>query len=901
MFSEEKAKKRITMDEQDTPKKEAPTEAENRDIKPKQESPPGSEEEQEKQEEEVQEEHGVTPTVIEEEMKESYLSYAMSVIVGRALPDVRDGLKPVHRRILYAMSEIGLTHNKPFKKSARIVGEVLGKYHPHGDTAVYDSLVRMAQDFSLRYPLVKGQGNFGSIDGDSAAAMRYTEARLEKLSEEMLEDIDKDTVNFVPNFDESLKEPKVLPAKAPQLLINGSSGIAVGMATNIPPHNMKEIAEGVIKTIDNPEITALELNNTITGPDFPTGGQILGTAGIKKAYVTGHGKIKVRAVYDIEKVKDRERIIITEIPYMVNKASMIEQIAELVKDKKILGISDIRDESDKDGIRVVIECKRDAHSDIVINQLLKHSKLQVTFGIIMLALVNNEPKVLNIKQILSEFIKHRVEVITRRTAFDLKKAKERAHILEGLSKALEKIDEIIRLIKSSKEVATARQGLMQNFSLSEKQANAILEMKLQRLTALEQEKIKKEYEELLKKIDELNAILSDINRIHAIIKDDMAYLISQYKEERRTEILTDIEDEDIDMEDLIQREYQVVTITRLGYVKRQGLASYRQQNRGGRGIIGTETRDGDVVERIFVANTHDTILCFTESGHVHWLKVYQLPEGSRTSKGRPIINLIDNAKQEKITSMLPVRKFDENKFVLFATKKGIIKKTSLNAYAHPRRGGIKAIILDEDDRLIATRITSGNDDIILATEKGQSIRFNEKDARPMGRTARGVIGMRLKKDDKVIGMVLSEKDKTILTITENGFGKRTPISQYSRINRGGLGVINIKVGERNGKVVAIRCIDEEDEMMFISRNGIIIRIPAKTISVIGRNTLGVRIMRLKDDDKVVAAAKVIHEEDVEQEEEIAKEENSSIHETEHHEDLSAEEKSDVFPEENKSG
>ncbi|NOZ81378.1 MAG: DNA gyrase subunit A [DPANN group archaeon] len=815
------------------------------------------------------------PREIEDEMKQSYLDYAMSVIVGRALPDVRDGLKPVHRRILYAMSELNLLHAKPFKKSARIVGEVLGKYHPHGDTAVYDALVRMAQNFSLRYPLVDGQGNFGSVDGDRAAAMRYTEARMQKLAEEMLVDIDKETVDFTPNFDDSLKEPSVLPARVPNLLVNGSAGIAVGMATNIPPHNLSEVAAGVIRLVDNPELTPLELMDTIKGPDFPTGARIIGLNGIRMAYKTGHGKVKIRSVHTIEKKGEHERIVVTQIPYMVNKAQMIEQIAGLVKDKKVQGIADIRDESDKDGIRIVIDLKRDANDEIVVNQLLKHSRLQVTFGINMLGLVENQPRVLNLHELLSVFIDHRKQVVTRKTAHDLRKAEERAHLLEGLIVALDHIDRIIALIRGAKETAIAKKELIESYDLSERQAVAILEMRLQRLTGLEREKIRKEHRKLLELIKELKAILGDVKRIYSIIKEDMRDVIAAYGDPRRTEIL-DAEEDDIDIEDLIESEYQVVTVTRLGYVKRQTLDAYRKQNRGGKGIIGTGTRDEDFVEKIFVANTHSFILCFTESGQVHWLKVYQIPEGTRTSKGKPIVNLIEKNNQEKVTAMIAVRRFEDDKYLLLATRKGIIKKTVLSAYAKPRRGGIRAIILDKDDRLIGARITDGSQNILLATKNGNAIKFSERDARPIGRTAKGVIGMRLKGDDEVIGMVVASEDRSLLTITEKGYGKRTPLVEYSRINRGGLGVINIKVNERNGKVVAIRPVDEEDEMMIISRSGIIIRIPVRSVSKIGRNTQGVRIMRLKKDDQVVSAARVIHEEqEILQEEEVAKEEDQA--------------------------
>ena len=818
----------------------------------------------------------IKPRLIEEEMKQSYMDYAMSVIVGRALPDVRDGLKPVHRRILFAMHGLAMFHNKPFKKSARIVGEILGKYHPHGDTAVYDAIARMAQDFSLRYPLIDGQGNWGSVDGDSPAAMRYTEARLTKIAEEMLIDIDKETVKFVPNFDESLKEPSVLPSKLPNLLINGSSGIAVGMATNIPPHNLNEVCDGVIELIDNPEASMAEIMNHIKGPDFPTGASILGTTGIKLAHKTGEGKIKVRARTEIEEKAGKKRIIVKEIPYMVNKSMLVEQVAELVKLKAITDISDLRDESDRQGMRIVIELKKSANTDVVLNQLYKHSRLQVTFGINMLALVDNEPKTLGIAVLLNEYIKHRQSIVRKRTEFDLKKAEERTHILEGLKIALENIDEAVKLIKASSSVESAREQLITKFSLSKLQAQAILEMRLQKLTSLEQNKLKQELEQLLKLIEELKSILASESRILEIIKKDCLELKQKYGNDRRTEILESEEDEDIDIEDLIDAHKTVVTITREGYIKRLPLVTYSQQQRGGKGIIATDIREGDFVEQLFVAHSHSYILFFTGKGQVHWLKVYQIPEGSRQAKGKAIVNLVNIEPGEKVTAAIPIAKFDDKHNLIMATRKGIVKKTNLVYYSRPRKGGIKAILLDQDDELIDVKLTDGSQQILLATKNGSAVKFNEKDARPIGRTAHGVRGIRLRQDDKVVGMVIADDDKTLITITENGFGKRTKISEYRLINRGGYGVINIKCSERNGKVVEIKTVDDEDEVMFISKNGIIIRTRVHGISVIGRNTQGVRLMRLKSgDDRVVSAARIIFEEkEVEKEEK--KEEEKAV-------------------------
>ncbi|MBI4454179.1 DNA gyrase subunit A [Candidatus Woesearchaeota archaeon] len=819
-------------------------------------------------------EKGILPIVIEDEMKTSYIDYAMSVIVGRALPDVRDGLKPVHRRILFAMNEMGMAHNKPYKKSARIVGDCLGKYHPHGDLAVYDSMVRMAQNFSLRYVLIDGHGNWGSIDGDSAAAMRYTECRLQKIAEDILEDIDKETVNFVDNFDGTLKEPVVLPSKVPNLLINGSSGIAVGMATNIPPHNIQEVCSAAINVIDNPEMPIKELMGIVKGPDFPTGGIICGKQGLNYAYGTGKGKVLVKGKTHIEKHKEREAIIIDEIPYMVNKSTMVEEIAENVKSKLIEGISDIRDESDKSGMRVVIELKKDANTDVVLNQLYKHSKLQNTFGIIMLALVDNEPRILNLKEMVEEFIKHRKIVVTRRTQFELKKAEERAHILEGLKIALGDIDNAIRIIKAAKDVNIARTGLITTYTLTEIQAQAILDMKLQKLTSLETEKILEELKSLIEKIKDYKDVLASEIRIKDIIKSELVEISERYKDERKTEISESDEEEDIEIEDLIEEEDVVVTISHGGYIKRTSLSVYKSQGRGGRGIIAATTKEEDFVEHLFIANTHDYLLFFTDKGQVHWLKVFKIPEGARQAKGKAIVNLIDieagSEKGSNITAFIPIKQFEATLYLVMITKNGIIKKTSLAEFSKPRHGGIRAINLEEGDELVNVLLTDGTKQIIIATKNGLAVKFNEEDVREMGRASIGVIGIRLKSEvnekgdlidsDKVIGAVIGDDNKTLLTITENGYGKRTSISEYRLINRGGQGVINIICSERNGNVVGIKSVSDEDEIMLISQKGIIIRTRCNLISVIGRNTQGVRLMKLEEGDRVVSAAKIIGDE-----------------------------------------
>lgn len=800
----------------------------------------------------------IIPRIIEDEMKKAYLAYSMSVIVGRALPDVRDGMKPVHRRILFSMHELGLAHNKSFRKSAKIVGEVMGNYHPHGDVAIYDTMVRMAQDFSLRYPLVNGQGNFGSLDGDRAAAMRYTEAKLTKIAEEMLADIDKETVPLVPNYDGSREEPSLLPAKLPNLLVNGSSGIAVGMATNIPPHNLIEIADATIKLLNNPETTAEELLKLVQGPDFPTGGIILGRKGIKEAYMTGRGRIRVRAKATVEETKNRIRIIVTEVPYQVNKAELVEEIANLVRDKKVQGVSDLRDESDRDGVRMVIELRGGANSDVVMNQLFNHSRMETTFGIIQLALVGQEPKVMPLKDLISHFIAHRRDVVTKRTAFDLREAEKKSHLLAGLIIALNDIDKVIALIKKSKSAEAARTGLVSNYKLTEIQAQAILDMKLQRLTSLEQDKIREEQKGLLKLIADLKDILSKEQRITGIITSELEELKKNYGDARRTQILEGVSS-GISEEQLIKPEEMVVTVTHAGYVKRLPADTYKQQRRGGKGIIATGTKEEDFVEDLFVANTRSSILFFTNKGKVHWLKVYQIPEASRTAKGTAIVNLLQLQEGEKVSTLMPITTFDPNKFLLFVTKNGTVKKTSVAEFANPRRGGIIALGIADDDELISVLWTDGKQDVIIATENGLAIRFTEKDVRSMGRTATGVIGIKLRDKDKVVGAVLANEQNSLLTVTEKGYGKRTPVSEYRLIGRGGVGVINFNVTDRTGKVVAVKSVTPKDQVMIISKKGIIIRTSVGQISEIGRNTQGVRIMRIDDDDRVMSAEQVIEE------------------------------------------
>ncbi|MDD4893853.1 MAG: DNA gyrase subunit A [Candidatus Omnitrophica bacterium] len=802
----------------------------------------------------------IIPVSIESEVKDSYLNYAMSVIVGRALPDVRDGLKPVHRRILYAMQELNLDHSKPYKKCARIVGEVLGKYHPHGDVAVYDTLVRMAQDFSLRYPLVDGQGNFGSVDGDAAAAMRYTEARLSAISDDMLADIDKDTVNFGPNFDASLKEPLLLPAALPNLMVNGSSGIAVGMATNIPPHNLNEVADAIIYLIDHPEAEIKDLMRYVKGPDFPTGGVICGKGGIKDAYTTGKGKLLVRARATVEHQKNgKDLIVITEIPYQIQKAALIEAIAGLVDDKKIEGISDIRDESDKEGMRIVVELKRDVEPQIILNQLFKHTQLETTFGIIMLALVENRPKVLNLHQVLEYYIEHRKVIIRRRTQFELDKALKRAHILEGLKIALKFIDRIIKVIKTSKNTENAKERLMKEFGLSEIQSQAILEMQLQRLTALERDKIDAEYAELLKKIEICKAILASEKKVEGIIKEELENLKKKYGDERRTEIVGEVEE--LEVEDLIAEEDVVVTISHGGYIKRLPVSAYRKQKRGGTGASGAEVKEEDFIEHLFVASTKDYLLIFTDKGQVHWLKVYEIPQASRTSKGKAIINLVQMESGSKISSTVPVKEFSEDKYLVMVTKLGQIKKTKLDAYANPRKAGIIGITLDKGDELIGVELTDGKQELLIGTRQGKAIRFLESKVRDMGRQAGGVRAISLAKKDEVIGMVLAQKDTTVLTVTELGFAKRTPAEEYRLTSRGGKGIINIKVTDKNAEAVTLKTVSDNDELMVITQNGMFLRCAVKDIRTTGRSAQGVRLIKLQGKDQVSCVAHVIAEEE----------------------------------------
>jgi DNA gyrase subunit A len=816
----------------------------------------------------------VIPRNIEDEMKTSYIDYAMSVIVGRALPDVRDGLKPVHRRILYAMKEMGVKHTSAYKKSARIVGDVLGKYHPHGDTAVYDSMVRMVQDFSLRYPLIEGQGNFGSIDGDSAAAMRYTEVRMDSIADEMLADLDKDTVDFVPNYDGSLQEPAVLPAKLQNMLINGSSGIAVGMATNIPTHNLSEVIDGAIAYMENPDITIADINKIIKGPDFPTAGIIYGRAGIKEYMETGRGSVKIRAKTEIEEMKgNREAIIVRELPYQVNKAQLLETIAGLVRDKKIEDISDLRDESDRDGIRVVIEIKRDGNAQIVLNQLFKHTQMATSFGVIMLALVNNKPKVLNMKEMLHHYVEHRKIVIVRRTKFELAKAEARAHILEGLKIALDHLDAIIKTIKESKDVDIARTNLMSRFKLSKIQAQAILDMKLQQLTGLERKKIEDEYLEVIKTIERLKSILADPKKVLGIIKEELLQLKEKYGDERRTRIVAQAVE--LDIEDLIQEEDVVVTLSHAGYIKRLPVSTYRAQRRGGRGVAGMATREEDFVESLFVTNTHAYMLYFTTKGRVYWTRVYEIPEGGRASKGKAIVNLLQlSSPDEKITAAIPIRSFEEEKetYLLMETKQGTIKKTPLSEFANPRKGGIIAIGLEQGDTLIEVKHTSKETpEVIIATRQGMAIRFKEKDVRAIGRAGKGVRGIRLDKNDDVVGMeVVSPKD-VFLTASENGFGKRTEVGKYRLQSRGGKGVRNMKTNERNGLAIGIKKANDGDELMLMTEKGITIRLPVKDVSVIGRNVQGVRLVRLEEGDKLAAIATVVKEEENGEEGEAEKE------------------------------
>ena len=797
----------------------------------------------------------VVPILIQDEMKHSFVDYAMSVIVSRALPDARDGLKPVHRRILYAMKESGITFDKAHKKSARVVGDVLGKYHPHGDSAIYDSLVRMVQEFSLRYPLINGQGNFGSIDGDSAAAMRYTEVRMSRITEEMLVDIDKETVEFRPNYDGSLKEPEVLPARLPNLLINGSTGIAVGMATNMAPHNLAEIIDAIVMLIDNPEATMQDLRTVVSGPDFPTGGTIMGTNGIRDAYETGRGKIHLRAVANVDEMNnDRFRIIVSEIPYQVNKSRLIESIADLVRDKKIIGISDLRDESDRDGIRVVIELKRATNPHVVLNQLYKHTQLETTFGIINLALVDNVPKVLGLRELLEIYLKHRIDVITRRSEFELRKAEERAHILNGLKIALDHIDEVISLIRASKTVDEAKAGLIEKFGLDELQAKAILDMRLQRLTGLERQKIEEEYEGLLKTIADLQDILSNDSRKYTIIREDILVLKERFGDARRTRI--EGSREEIEDEDLIPDEEVVVTWTDGGYIKRMPIDTYSQQHRGGKGIRGMETKEDDSVGSIFIASTHNYLLFFTNRGKLYWQKVYELPQGSRQSRGKAIVNLLELAEGEYVSAMIPVTNFEEETYLFMATRGGTVKKCSLSDFSNPRKAGIIAISLLDTDELVNVVQTDGSMDIVMVSRFGKAIRFHEDDVRAMGRTARGVRGMRLTDGDEVVSLDIVDTTASLLTVTENGYGKRTLFGEYRTMRRGGQGVMTIVTSIRNGPVVNVKAVHDTDEVILTSSEGIIIRMPVKDIRVQGRNTQGVRVMSVRNGDKVVSVARI---------------------------------------------
>ena len=801
---------------------------------------------------------------IEDEMRSSYLDYAMSVIVGRALPDVRDGLKPVHRRILHGMNEMGLASNRPYRKSAKIVGEIMGNYHPHGDSAIYDTLVRMAQNFNMRYMLVDGQGNYGSMDGDAAAAMRYTEARLTKLAEELLADIEKETVDFGPNYDESRVEPLVLPSRVPNLLVNGAGGIAVGYATNIPTHNLGEVIEGLLLLLENPDVTIAQLMKKIPGPDFPTAGFIYGTSGIKDAYETGRGLLTVRAKVAIETDErtDRERLIITEIPYQVNKSKLIEKIADLAQEDRVTGIADIRDESDREGVRVVIELKRNEIPLVVLNNLYKHSQLQTTFGVNMLALVNNRPEVLNLKRILEAFVEHRREVVVRRTAYDLRKAEERAHILEGLKIALDNLDAVIALIRRSQSPDVARTGLMQQFRLSEIQANAILEMRLQRLTQLERDKLVEEYREVLKTIEYLRSVLGSEALVRKIIQDELVEIKDKYQDERRTKIVK--EEAELTLEDLIAEEEVVVTISHAGYIKRNAVTLYRAQRRGGKGKIAMGIKEEDFVETLFTASTHDSLLFFTDAGKVYWLKVHEIPEASRAAKGKALVNLLALSKDEKVTATLPVKEFRADRFVIMGTKQGVIKKTELSAYSNPRQGGIIALSLDQGDKLIGVDLTDGQREILLGTKQGITIRFKEEDVRAMGRTAHGVRGITLEPGDEVIGMETITPDSTtaILTVTEGGYGKRTPVNEYRVQGRGGKGIISVKTTERNGPAVGFLQVRGEDEIMVMAAQGKVLRCKVDDIREIGRNTQGVRLLDVDgDEDRVVAVVRLVEREE----------------------------------------
>lgn len=809
-------------------------------------------------------EANIAPRNIEDEMKTSYIDYAMSVIVGRALPDVRDGLKPIHRRILYTMKEMGMKHGTAYKKSARVVGDVMGKYHPHGDSAIYESMVRMAQDWSLRYPMVDGQGNFGSIDGDGAAAMRYTEARMEAIADEMLADLDKNTVDFMPNYDGSLKEPVVLPSKLPSLLINGSQGIAVGMATNVPTHNLAEVCDAVIALIDDEELPVGEIMKYIKGPDFPTGAIILGRGGIKDYMEKGRGSVKMRAKASIEEYKNgREAIIVNEIPYQVNKSNLIISIAELVKDKKIDGISDLRDESDRDGIRIVIEIKRDGNAQVVLNQLFKHTQMQSSFGVIMLALVNNRPKVMNIKEVLNHHIEHRKAVIVRRTKFELQKAEARAHILEGLKIAVENIDAVVKIIRGAKDKDEARRELMLKFRLSKTQSEAILEMKLHQLTGLERAAIENEYLELIKLIEKLRSILADPKKVLNIIKEETLEIKKKYGDKRRTQIQA--AEADFNIEDLIQEEEVAVTMSHAGYIKRIPLDTYKSQHRGGRGITAMNTKEEDFVESLFITSSHSYLLFFTSRGRLYWIRAYEIPEGARTSKGKAIVNLLQLAPEEKITAAIPIRSLKEkeikDEYLLMGTRRGTIKKIALTEFANPRRGGIIAIKLEDGDVLTEVKAIEKNPEVVIATKKGIAIRFKESDVRAIGRAGMGVKGITLDKEDEVIGMEVMSPDDVFLSVSENGYGKRTEVGKYRLQKRAGRGVINMQATERNGDIVGIKKANKGEEIMVMTQNGITIRMKTDGISVIGRNTQGVRLVRLDEGDKVTAIAGVVKDEE----------------------------------------
>ncbi len=800
----------------------------------------------------------LTTVGIEDQMREAYLEYAMSVIVGRALPDVRDGLKPVHRRIMYAMYDMGNTHEKPYKKSARVVGDVIGKYHPHGDFAVYETMVRLAQDFSMRYPLVEGQGNFGSVDGDSAAAMRYTEVRLEKISNEILADLEKETVSFTPNYDNSLKEPSVLPTRIPNLLVNGSSGIAVGMATNIPPHNLSEVISGLKAVIEKPDITVLELMQHIPGPDLPTGAYIYGRKGIKEAYETGKGIFYLRAKTEIEvDKKEKEKIIVHELPYQVNKAKLIEDIAHMIRDKKVEGISDIRDESDRTGMRIVFEIKRGEDSRVILNQLYKNSQLETSFGITMLAIDHQQPKVLTLKECLVAFLNHRKEVVTKRTIFDLRKAEEKAHILEALKKAVENLDEVVSLIRKASNPNDAQEKLIAKFQFTEVQAKAILEMRLQRLTGLERDKIISEYNEVLAFIAELKSILTDEKKVLSIIRGELDDVQKAFGDERKTEFIE--EQEDIEVEDLIADEPMMVTVTYSGYIKRISADTYRSQKRGGKGVIGAQTKSEDFIWEIFSASTLDYILCFTDQGRMYWLKVHKIPEANRAAKGKPIVNLLNLSTNERVAAVLPVREFKENEFAVMVTTQGTIKKTSMGAFARPSKKGIIAISFDQGDSLVEAKLSTGNQQVVLVSKQGQAIRFDETDVRPMGRGAKGVAGMRLDQGDEVIGMAICDTADTtqqILTVTEKGYGKRTLLEEYRVQGRGGGGTMTMRITEKNGTVVAVRQVTDIDDLIIASDRGKVIRTSVGEISEVGRVAQGVRLINMEEGERVCAVAKV---------------------------------------------